>query len=105
MRARRRPYLFCKLHKILAGRIGRREKIADEEDNQDKLNRRADGVVLVRGLNVADEHRGAWDLLEVIGDLVDGVNHKPLRILEIHLQNRGSEEACQSFDRSVELVK
>lgn len=67
-----RAHLFRKGHKVpIMGRIRGCEEVPHEEYNQDELNGRTDGVVLVAGLDVADEHGRAWEFLEGMADLVD----------------------------------
>lgn len=73
-------------------RIRRRKQVPHEEDDENQLNGRADGVVLVAGLDVADEHRRARDLLESVGDFVQGAFDEFLGVLELHLVDGRGEE-------------
>jgi hypothetical protein len=73
-------------------RIRGGEQVSYEEDDQDQLNGRADRIVLVAGLDVADKHGRARHLLEGPGDLVDGSQREFLRILELHVVDGSVEE-------------
>ena len=82
-------HLFCKLHKVPSMRcIRRRKEISNEEDYQDQLNGGSNGVVLVAGLDVPDQHGRTRDFLECASNLVHRTNHKFLSILELHLVDR-----------------
>lgn len=73
-------------------RVRRRQQVPHEEDDEDQFNGRADRVVLVAGLDVADKHGRARHLLEGVGDLVHRPLDEFLGVLELHLvDGRGKE--------------
>ena len=83
-------YLFRELDEIsIVGCIGGRQKVSNEEDHKDQLNRGSDGVILVAGLDVADEHGRAGNLLESVRDSIKRLKGNLLGIVKLHLARAG----------------
>lgn len=64
--------------------VFRREKVSDGEQEEEEFDRGADGVVLVAGLDVAEEDGRARHFLELRGELAQDVDQPALSILQIH---------------------
>lgn len=72
--------------------IRRRQQIPHEEDDENQLDGGAHRVVLVAGLDVADEHGRAGHLLEGVGDVVHDALELVERALELHVVGGRGEE-------------
>jgi hypothetical protein len=65
-------HLFRQLHiALLLGRVGRCKQVLEGEETEEKLNARANRVVLVAGLDVAEEDGGAGQFLKEVGQLIE----------------------------------
>lgn len=69
-------HLFRELDKIISGPVRTRpahEQSANGKVNENELEQTAEGVILVRGFNVADDGRRARKVHEGVPDVCDGL--------------------------------